>query len=86
MPSILNSVAVDARSVLSSQLTMSCAVASIEIDVFNVKCVNVSGNVAEKGQADVDAQIGAASGDHCHTDGRDCHGISQWFRLSSGLM
>jgi hypothetical protein len=54
MTSILNSIAVDTGSVASGQLAVSRAVASIKVDVFDIEGVNVTGDVAEKGQADVD--------------------------------
>ena len=53
---------------------MSRAVAAVEVDIFEIEGVNVARNVAKEGEADVDKQIEATSGDHEDTDWRkqDC--------------
>ena len=46
--------------------------ASLEVDILEVEGVDVAGEVAEDGQADVDEEVGAAAGDEEDADGWDC--------------
>ena len=76
MPTILHSVGVDARSVLSCQLSMSCALAAIEVDVFEVESVDMARDVTEKCKADIYTEIGSAASHHCNTHRRHWKDVS----------
>lgn len=52
---ILNSVAVDARSSVPGQLAVPCSFSSIEVDVFEIEGMDVTRDVAEERQTDIDA-------------------------------
>ena len=49
--------AVDAPSMLPSEPTLVGLLATVVVDIFNVKGVDVAGDIAEKREADVDKQI-----------------------------
>ena len=77
VPTILNSVAVHPRCRLASQLTMSRTFASIEVDVFEVKGVDVARNVPKKGEADVDAEVRPTARYHSYSDRWDWKSVSR---------
>ena len=47
-------------------------VASVEVDVFEIECLQVSRQITENGKADVDEEIRAAATDHKDADGWAC--------------
>jgi hypothetical protein len=63
----LHAIRVDARSRGSSN-SSAALVAALVVDVDYVECVDMAGKVAQNGQADVDAEVGAAAGDNGDTD------------------
>jgi len=70
----LDSVRIYARCPSGCELAQSTLLASIEIDVFDVEGVDVTRNVAEDGETDVDEQIGAATRDYEDADRWDEEG------------
>ena len=70
----LDSVRIYARCPSGCELAQSTLLASIEIDVFDVEGVDVTWNVAEDGETDVDEQIGAATRDYEDADRWDEEG------------
>ena len=46
-------------------------VAALEVDVFDVEGVDVTGQHAEEGEQEVDAQVGAAAGNEEYAEGWD---------------
>lgn len=47
---------------------------TIEIDVFEIEGVDMAGEVTQKGETDVDQEVGATTGNHEDSDGweEDC--------------
>lgn len=64
----LHALAVDARGALVRATLLLTAV----VDVNDVKGVNVAWDVSEKGEGDVDEDVGAAAGGDEDAYGRDC--------------
>jgi hypothetical protein len=60
----LNSLGIDARRMLTGQLALSRSVSSIKVHVFDIEGVDVTGDVAKEGEADVDKKVRAAACDH----------------------
>ena len=67
----LDSVGVNARRIFGCKLAQSALFAAIEVNVFDVKGVDVTWNIPKNGEADVDEQISTAAGDHEYADGRE---------------
>ena len=61
---ILDLLTVDTRRVLGGQLSVSGLFASVKVHVFEVEGMDVAGEIAQQGQAEVDQEIGAAASDH----------------------
>jgi len=53
---------------VAGELAMPCALATVKVDVFHVEGMDVAGDVSEDSQADVDEEVGSASGDHEDAD------------------
>ena len=70
MSPVLYSVGVDAGRMLSCQLSMTCALAAIKIDVFEVEGVDMTRDITEKRKADIYTEIGSAASHHCDTHRR----------------
>ena len=70
----LDPIRVDAWRRTTGELSVSRAVATVKVDVFDVKGVDVAWDVTEKGQTDVDKEIKSASSDHGDTHGREKNG------------
>ena len=89
---ILDAVAVDARSSVPGQLSVSCSFSSIEVDVFEIEGMNVTRYVAKERETDIDAEICPAACYHCDTDGRNYKSRQQvlggdrtWLRSRSSI-
>lgn len=67
----LDVVGVNARRRIGRQLAQSRLLAAVEIDVFEIECMDVAWDVAEQGEADVDEEICATARDHEDADGRE---------------
>jgi hypothetical protein len=76
MSTTLHSVTVDTGCHLSSQLPVSCTFASVEVDIFNIEGVDVTRDVAEESQADVDKQVHATASDHGNANRRHYNNVS----------
>lgn len=63
MSTRLYSIGVYARCISTRQLPISGSLAAIEVDVFKVESVDVSWEVTEDCETDVDKQISAATCD-----------------------
>lgn len=70
----LDAVRIDARGAIGGQGAQPGTPAAVKVDVFEVEGVDVTGDVAEEGQADVDQQVGAAAGHHEHAHRREDDG------------
>ena len=46
--------------------------AAIEVNVFDVECMNMPWDVTEKSEANVDEEVSAAAGDQEDAHGRHC--------------
>jgi hypothetical protein len=57
---------------MSSERAESRFLAAIEVDIFNVECMNVPRDVTENSEEDVDEEVNAAAGDQEDTHGRHC--------------
>lgn len=68
MTARLHALAVDARGALVGATLLLTAV----VDVNDVKGVDVAGDVSEKGEGDVDEDVGAAAGGDEDAYRRDC--------------
>ena len=69
-PTGLNVIRIDARGALGGKLAQASLLPAIEIDILKVEGVDVTWDVAETCEADVDQEVGAAAGDHVNADGR----------------
>jgi hypothetical protein len=45
--------------------------ASVEVDIFQIECMNMAGEVAEESEEDIDDEISATATNHKHADGWD---------------
>jgi len=73
-PAVLHTVRVDTRRSASGKLTVSRALATVKVDIFEVERVDVARKISEEGQADVDEEVGTTACDHKHTHGRQENG------------
>lgn len=71
MSPVLDILGVDSRGVLQHSVAETDLVAAVEVYVFKVERVDVAWEVAEAGEADVDEEVGAASGNEKDTDRGD---------------
>lgn len=67
----LDSVRIDAGRIVGCKLTQSALLATVKVDVFEVEGVDVTWEISEDGETDVDDEIGTASRDHEYSDGRE---------------
>ncbi len=71
----LNPVAVDTRCLIAGHLPVACLLLPVEVDIFDVECMDVARNVTEERQADIDEEVGTAACYSIYTDGRDCDSV-----------
>lgn len=77
MTTRLDALAVDARGALVRAALLLAAV----VDVYEVKGVNMAGNVSEERETDVDEDVGAAAGNEEDAHRRDCEGNGVSWRV-----
>ena len=64
----LDSVGIDAWGIFGGELAESALLTAVKVDVFDVEGVNVTWDISEDGETDVDEEVGTAARDHKYTD------------------
>lgn len=67
----LDIVGIDAWYRIGCELAKSALLAAVEVDIFDVEGMNVTWNVAEECEANVDKKVGTAACDHEDANRRD---------------
>jgi hypothetical protein len=70
----LDSVGINARRIFGRELAQSALFAAIEVDVLDVECVDVTWDVTEYGETDIDKEICTTARDHEDADRREENG------------
>jgi len=60
-PSMLNVIGVNTRRRIGCELAKSALLTAVEVNIFDVEGVDVTWNVAEDCEADIDEEVGAAA-------------------------
>lgn len=74
LPAPLHAITINARSRFRTEYACARLVASLVVHVFDVESVDVTREVAQYGQEDVDEEVGAAACDEEDADGGNCGG------------